>query len=98
MEQAPLFATKDGQVPTKAKMVATIEAFVTKGGDPLVSGPGLRLYGGHSLRVTGAQTLAAAGVDVHKIKILARHSGDSVFRYVAEAPCRRYGRIWGCRL
>ena len=44
------------------------------------------MLGGHSFRVTGAQRLAALGVDVVKIMVLARWAGDSVLRYVREAP------------
>jgi len=36
--------------------------------------------------VAGAQALATAGAEVTKIKIVARHSGDAILRYVSEAP------------
>jgi len=36
--------------------------------------------------VEGAQALATAGAEVSKIRIFARHSGDAILRYVAEAP------------
>ena len=49
---------------------------------------GLRLFGGHTPRVTGAQVLAAVGIEVNTIRILARHSGEAILRYVAEAPLR----------
>ena len=32
--------------------------------------------------------MAAAGVDVNKTRILARHSGEAVYRYVAQAPLK----------
>jgi hypothetical protein len=44
------------------------------------------LLGGHSFRVSGAQRLAALGVEVAKIMIMARWAGESVLRYVREAP------------
>ena len=47
---------------------------------------GLRIYGGHSARVSGSQDLASAGVEVAKIRIFARHSGDAILHYVADAP------------
>ena len=84
--RSPLFPTRGGTVPSKAKMVLTLEHFATQCGEPLVNSAGLRVFGGHSMRVTGAQTLAAQGIEVSKIRILARHSGDAVLRYVAEAP------------
>ncbi len=55
---------------------------------PLTSPDGLRLFGGHTARVTGAQTFAAAGLEINKIRILARHSGDTILRYVADVPLR----------
>ena len=36
--------------------------------------------------LAGAQVLAAAGVEVNKLRILARHSGDTILRYAGEAP------------
>lgn len=87
-EHFPLCYNLQGEAPTKAKMVETMEWLVSSCGLPLTTREGLRLYGGHSARVTGAQALAAAGISVEKIRILARHSGDTVLRYVAEAPLR----------
>jgi hypothetical protein len=55
---------------------------------PLTSPDGLRLFGGHTARVTGAQTFALAGLEINKIRILARHSGDTILRYVADVPLR----------
>ena len=55
---------------------------------PLTAPDGLRLFGGHTARVTGAQTFALAGLEINKIRILARHSGDTILRYVADVPLR----------
>ena len=82
----PLFPNRLGTVPKKDKMVRTIEAAATACKESLVNDAGLRLFGGHSMRVTGARTLAALGVEISKIKILARHSGDAIYRYVADTP------------
>ena len=35
--------------------------------------------------------MAAAGIEINKIRILARHSGDMILRYVADAPLRTLG-------
>lgn len=40
---------------------------------------------GHSVHVAGAEVLAASGIEVSKIRILARHPGDTILRYVAQA-------------
>jgi hypothetical protein len=82
----PLFYNDFGAAPTKALMVESFEALASLCGLPLCSPDGLRLFGGHTARVTGAQALAACGVEIDKIRILARHSGDAILRYVALAP------------
>jgi hypothetical protein len=84
----PLLYTAEGVAPSKAKVVETFEALASQCGMPLLSPDRLRLYGGHSARVTGAQALAAHGIDVNKIRILARHSGEAILRYVADAPLK----------
>ena len=84
----PLFPTECGNHAPKAKVVETFEQLGTLLGQPLISPEGLRLFGGHSARVTGAQTFAVEGLEVNKIRILARHSGDTILRYVSDAPLR----------
>jgi hypothetical protein len=81
-----LFGTSDGTVPLKAQFVETFEAVALKLNLQILTAEGTRAYGGHTLRVTGAQTLAAHGIEISKIRILARHSGEAILRYVAEAP------------
>ena len=81
-----LFPTTAGAHPNKVVVVDTFEAMGDLLGQPLTSIEGLRLLGGHTPRVTGAQTFAALGIEVNKIRILARRSGDPILRYVAEAP------------
>jgi hypothetical protein len=81
-----IFATTEGVVPLKAKFVETFEGIALRLKLPVLTSEGTRAYGGHSLRVTGAQSLAAHGIEISKIRILARHSGEAILRYVAEAP------------
>ena len=69
-------------------MVETFERLASLMNLPLTSPDGLRLFGGHTARVTGAQTFALAGLEVNKIRILARHSGDTILRYVSDVPLR----------
>ena len=69
-------------------VVATFEQLGLLMGQPLACDSGLRLFGGHTIRVTGAQAFAAMGVEVNKIRSLARHSGDTILRYVADATLR----------
>ena len=75
-------------MPSKASVVSTFEAIGRLLHQQLWSEDGLRLFGGHSARVTGAQLFAALGIDINKIRILARHSGEMIMRYVQEAPLK----------
>ena len=84
----PMAPTTVGAHPNKVAVVDTFEAIGDLLGQPLTSVDGLRLFGGHTPRVIGAQTFAAMGIEVNKIRILARHSGDTILRYVVEAPLR----------
>ena len=83
---APLFPTVTGTMATKQAAVLTFEQIGLLCGQPLLSEHGLRLFGGHTPRVTGARLYAGAGLEVNKIRILARHQGDTILRYVKEAP------------
>ena len=67
-------------------MVLTLESLASMLHEPLYTEAGVRRFGGHTPRVTGAQALAALGIEVAKIQILARRSSDAIMRYVAEAP------------
>ena len=49
---------------------------------------GIRAFGGHSARVSGAQLFAALNIEVNKIRLMARHSGEVIMRYVQDAPLR----------
>ena len=85
---SPLSPTECGSHPPKTKVVDTFERLASLMNMPLTSPDGLRLFGGHTARVTGAQTFALAGLEINKIRILARHSGDTILRYVADVPLR----------
>ena len=82
----PLFPDRAGMTVTKAAVVRSIETTIEVMGLPIKSDTGGNLYGGHSFRVTGARRLAALGVEVAKIMILARWSSEAVFRYIRDAP------------
>ena len=82
----PLLPTRSGTHVEKAAVVETLEATVQGYGEEIVGSNGGRLYGGHSFRVAGAQRLASLGVDVIKIMVMARWAGETILRYVKEAP------------
>ena len=52
----------------------------------MINVEGLRPFGGHTTRVSDAQTFSALGIEANTIKILARRFGDTILRY--EAPLR----------
>jgi hypothetical protein len=54
-----------------------------------VDSNGVRRFGGHTLRITGARTMAALGIEIYLIQLMARWASDVVYRYVAEAPLSR---------
>ena len=85
---APLFPSAAGKVPSKASVVLTFEALGVKCGQPILTETGVRAFGGHTARVTGAQTFAALGLEINKVRLMARHSGETIMRYVADAPLR----------
>ena len=66
---SPLFPDRHGMVATKATVILALEATVRGYGGPTVGANGSRLHGGRSFRVTGAQKLAAAGVEIIKIVV-----------------------------
>ena len=50
------------------------------------AGRTMEKFGGHCLRVAGAQFLAAAGIQLSLIQLLGRWSSSAVERYVQSAP------------
>ncbi len=85
-DQLPLFPTIAGGVPQKRDVVKSLEVVLEGLGLPVLGTSGNRLYGGHSMRVTGAQYLAAKGLDPLLIQLLGRWGSEVVLRYIQEAP------------
>ena len=67
-------------------MAGTIDAAATGLGLPIAHPDGQRLYGGHSMRVGGAQALSRSGCDSWTIALLARWGSAAVFGYIRDAP------------
>ena len=82
----PLFPTLEGAVVTKDRMAATIVEAAKRLKVPLASADRSARVSGHSLRVTGAQGLARAGVDVWAIQLLGRWGSSAVLEYIREVP------------
>ena len=79
---APLFPTWGARPVTKAGVVHTIRAGMARLGCPLSSASGAPRWGGHSMRVGGAQFLGRSGVEVSRIQALARHSSNAILGYL----------------
>ena len=82
----PLFPAADGTVVTKEAMVQTIIEAARRLGVPLRSPDSSARVSGHSLRVSGAQGLAKAGVDSWAIQLLGRWGSSAVLGYIREVP------------
>ena len=86
----PLFPLQNGDAASKHLLVKAFRHTLEAAGLETTlqddSGRLLEKYGGHCLRVSGAQFLAAAGVQVALIQLLGRWSSSAVERYVQNAP------------
>ena len=79
-----LFPTVQGSQLTPSVLSHTVcEAMRASGTDPLAS---TKSTGQHCLRVSGAQLLARAGIDLNTIKLMGRWSSEAVQRYTQDAP------------
>ena len=83
---SPLFPTISGGFVDKRHVVTSIEFVARLIGEALTGFGGVRRFGGHSLRVTGARLMAGMGISIVLIQLMARWSSEAVLRYVAEAP------------
>ena len=87
--QTPLFPDRDGTTPSKARMVEAIRDVIAETGQSLTRpdahGQHLQRFGGHSLRVAGAQMLAAAGIPLQLIQLLGRWTSMAIQRYTQDA-------------
>ena len=80
----PVFPGSDGTTLTKNTVVTLWrELGVAAGLSVEKEG---RAVAGHSARVGGAQFLAAIGLDLYLIQLLARWESAIIMRYVTEAP------------
>ena len=94
-EKLPVFPSCEGQPVTKEKMVATIEEFARRTGSVLHDATGRRRFGGHSLRVTGAQYFSSIGLGETLISLLARWTSPTILRYIRDAPLQALDSEFG---
>ena len=92
----PLFPTVAGEVVEKEAMAHTIREAARLLGLPLSSPDNAEQITGHSLRATGAQGLARAGLDLWAIQLLGRWGSEAVKTYVRQAALDR-ATTWAAR-
>ena len=95
--ESSMFLTTLGKHANKVQVVDTFEALGATMGQHLHDHVGARRFGGHTPRVIGSRVLAAAGMEVNKVRIIARHSGDTILRYVSDAPLKSLRADLGLR-
>ena len=86
----PLFPDENGQHPSKQRVISAFHSVLSAVGIDLwrtdEHGSPKARFGGHVLRVSGAQFLASAGISLQHIQLLGRWSSLAVQRYVQLAP------------
>ena len=87
--ELPFFPSEAGVVVGKLAMVETIIQAAEILKVPKVSADGSERVSGHSLRVTGAQGLVKAGLEVWAVQLLGRWGSDTVLSYVRSVPLQR---------
>ena len=86
----PLFPDRHGSALSKGAVIDAIREVAAQAGEPLVRSDGVgnerHRFHEHVLRVTGAQFLARAGLELLLIQLFARWGSAAVLRYVQQAP------------
>ena len=83
----PLIITAEGASPTKAQVVDEIAPWAVYLQAPQGN------CTGHSLRTTGAQRLAMAGVSEAKIRMFGRWASEAMLRYVRQSLLAQSGVV-----
>ena len=81
----PFFPDRRGRQCSKEAVAATFVEAAKRLGVPTETPDGAERVSGHTLRVTGAQGMARAGLDVWAIQLLGRWGSDAVNTYLREA-------------
>ena len=93
----PLFPDADGRTATKQMFIEAMRWVIAQAGTATTRvGPGgvqQQRFHGHCLRVSGAQMLAAAGVELSLIQLLGRWTSASVQRYTQDSALVRVPQI-----
>ena len=95
----PLFPEADGTVAAKARFIDAFRRVISAAGIPTTrlgpQGLPMQRFHGHCLRVSGAQMLTSAGVDLALVQLLGRWTSSSVWRYVQDSGLNQLPRVAG---
>ena len=69
-------------------MIRLVEFIAVATGEKLVLAVGVRRFGKHSWRSTGAVFLSGLGIDIHKLMLLARWASAIIMHYARVAPLK----------
>ena len=93
----PLFPREDGQTAAKTDLIEAMRIVIAATGTSVTrlgpAGAPMHRFQGHVLRVSGAQMMAAAGIEIHLIQLLGRWSSSAVLRYTQDAALVRVPQI-----
>lgn len=82
----PLFPTAEGRTPSKYLVVNAFRKVISEAGVPIdridPQGRSVPRFGGHVMRVSGAQMLASSGIHIQLVQLLGRWSSQAIERYV----------------
>ena len=78
----------------KNAVVNMIETLATTLGYPLVGPNGRPAFGGHVFRVSGTWHLAAAGLEINVIMLLARWGSNVVMHYIPGPPLKNLTKAY----
>lgn len=88
-DQFPLFPTEDGRTPSKYMVINAFRKLISELGVPIdridPQGRSVARFGGHVMRVSGAQMLASSGIHIQLVQLLGRWSSQAIERYVQES-------------
>ena len=84
--QGWLFPCQDGSKPSKAGWACIFKQIAAAEGLSTAQLNGAEKFTGHSARVSGAQHLAKANIELWRIQLFGRWSSEAFLRYIRDAP------------
>ena len=89
VEDSPLFPDAEGNMVSATAMIALVDELAVRSGESVTNADGLRRFGRHSWRSTGAVWLTGTmGIEVLKVQMMARWSSPVVTHYTRLAPLK----------